>query len=303
MTHGTNLNSVGSGGPVGPMVVKLGGAALNAPSEQTALWEALRTLHAEHAGGLILVHGGGNAVDLHLSRLGFATERIEGLRVTPPEQIGEVVAVLAGSVNKTLVGAINNGGEAKAVGMCLGDGGLTVSQKLNHRAGDLGRVGEIVGGDATVAQSLLKAGFMPVIASIGIDAEGDPLNINADDAATGLASIVGASQLVLLTDVDGIRSEDGQTIGQIDSTGIEILISTGVIEGGMIPKARGAAIAANASGVPTVIASWKHPQTLTKLATGSFVGTRVVPSGKQEARALSGTNQQNTHTHSTEIAS
>lgn len=287
------------------MVVKLGGESLAAPGERAELWSALRDLHASHPGGLVVVHGGGQAVDEHLSRLGFSTERIEGLRVTPREQIGEVVAVLAGVVNKALVGAINHGAAPMAVGLCLGDGGLTSVSKLDHPAGDLGRVGTITGGDAAIVRTLLDGGFLPVIASIGIDAMGEPLNVNADDAAAGLASIVNASQLVLLTDVDGICDGNGCVIEQIDDAGIEKLIGAGVIEGGMIPKARGAARAAQRSGVATVIASWKRPSALATLASGTCVGTRVVVAGSG-ATALPEENRPGTdrlaeRPHSTEI--
>jgi acetylglutamate kinase len=267
---------------VGPIVVKLGGAALDAPSERAALWAALRTLHAAHAGGLVLVHGGGQAVDRRLAQLGMSSERIEGLRVTPDEQIDAVVSVLAGTVNKSLVGAINRDGSSGsdmasvAIGLCLGDGGLATVERMTHPAGDLGRVGVVTGGSPTAVRSLLLAGFLPVIASIGIDAAGDPLNVNADDAAAGVASIVKASQLVLLTDVDGIRDHNGRVIEQIDEEQIERLIGEGVIDGGMIPKARGAVLAARTSGVAAVIASWKHPHLLATLASSASIGTRVV---------------------------
>ena len=262
-----------------PLIVKLGGSALDDPDARVELWCALRELHASLAGGLVLVHGGGGAVDRHLSRLGWTTERIDGLRVTPEEQIDDVVAVLAGQVNKALVGALNRcAGGSPAVGVCLGDGGMTQVEIATHPRGDLGRVGRITGGSGRLVAALLKAGFLPVVASIGLDEGGKALNVNADDAATGLAKIIGASALVLLTGVAGIKDEHGALIGRIDGAGIERLIEAGVIAGGMIPKARGAAAAANQSGVPVVIAAWNEPRTLNALAAGSGVGTRVVPS-------------------------
>ena len=271
------MNFLGGNNSKAPLIVKLGGSALDDPDARVELWCALRELHASLAGGLVLVHGGGGAVDRHLSRLGWTTERIDGLRVTPVEQIDHVVAVLAGQVNKALVGALNRcAGGSPAVGVCLGDGGMTEVE--THPMGDLGRVGRITGGSGRLVAALLKAGFLPVVASIGLDEGGKALNVNADDAATGLAKIIGASALVLLTDVAGIKDEHGALIGRIDGAGIERLIEAGVIAGGMIPKARGAAAAANQSGVPVVIAAWNEPRLLEALAAGSGVGTRVVPS-------------------------
>ena len=267
-----------------PLIVKLGGSALEDSDARVELWCALRELHASLPGGLVLVHGGGGAVDRHLSRLGLTTERIDGLRVTPEEQIDEVVAVLAGRVNKALVGALNRcAGGSPAVGVCLGDGGMTEVEM--HPMGDLGRVGRITGGSGRLIAALLEGGFLPVVASIGIDECGKALNVNADDAATGLAKIVGAAALVLLTGVAGIKDEHGALIGRIDGAGIERLIEAGVIAGGMIPKARGAAAAANQSGVPVVIAAWNEPRLLKALAAGSGVGTRVVPSNAPAADA------------------
>ena len=271
------MNFLSGNNSKAPLIVKLGGSALEDPDARVELWRALRELHASLPGGLVLVHGGGGAVDRHLSRLGLTTERIDGLRVTPEEQIDHVVAVLAGQVNKALVGALNRcAGGSPAVGVCLGDGGMTEVE--THPMGDLGRVGRITGGSGRLIAALLKAGFLPVVASIGIDEGGKALNVNADDAATGLAKIIGASALVLLTGVAGIKDEHGALIGRIDGAGIERLIEAGVIAGGMIPKARGAAAAANQSGVPVVIAAWNEPRLLKALAAGSGVGTRVVPS-------------------------
>lgn len=261
-----------------PIVVKIGGRALDEAASRPALWDALAGLALESRAGLVLVHGGGSAVDAHLARLGLASERRAGLRVTPEEQIDEVVAVLRGRVNTQLVGLLGSRGR-RAVGLGLSDGGACLCVKHEPDGIDLGRVGRVQTrgkADGELWRLLLAGATTPVISSIGLDDLGRPLNVNADDAALGVAQILGAEALVLLTDVPGILDADKGLIDEIDADGIERLIASGVIGGGMIPKARAAAAGAEASGVPTIIASWDAPERLGALARGGHAGTRVV---------------------------
>jgi acetylglutamate kinase len=264
----------------GPLVVKLGGRALDEAPALPDLWQALATMAREAPGGLVLVHGGGSAVDAHLGRLGLASERRAGLRVTPETHIGEVVGVLRGRVNALLVGLLASRGVG-AVGLGLSDG--LACRCVKHEPGgeDFGRVGVVQTdhpGEGRLWRTLLDAGCVPVLCSIGMDGAGRPLNINADDAAMAVASILRAQALVLLTDVPGVLDERGAPVERTDEAGVEALIARGVISGGMIPKARAAAAAARASGVPTVIASWASPPgVLAGLARGEPVGTRVMP--------------------------
>ncbi|MFG0259713.1 MAG: acetylglutamate kinase [Phycisphaerales bacterium JB041] len=269
----------------GPVVIKLGGAALDDARALGPLWDAIAALAATTPGGVVLVHGGGAAVDAHLARLGLTSERRAGLRVTPDGQIGEVVAVLRGSVNTRLVGLLCARGVA-AVGLGLSDGGACVCTKHEPDGVDLGRVGTVAAhtGVGNAAESrgglwrgLLAAGHVPVLCSIGLDARGEPLNVNADDAASAVADILHASMLVLLTDVPGVLDADGSIIASTDLDGIESRIADGTIAGGMIPKARAAAASAEASGVPTVIASWKDLDGFASLGSGGHPGTRITP--------------------------
>jgi acetylglutamate kinase len=259
-----------------PVVVKIGGRALDEAGGRPALWDAIATLARESPGGLVLVHGGGSAVDAHLARLGLASERKAGLRVTPDSHIGEVVGVLRGSVNTQLVGLLAARG-VRAVGLGLSDGGACRCVKHEPGGVALGRVGrvEIAGSGGELWRDLLLRGFTPVICSIGLDADGRPLNVNADDGALGVAQILRASALVLLTDVPGILDAERRLIEEIGPGEIEELIASGVIAGGMIPKARAAAEGATASGVPTIIASWDAPERLEALAHGGRAGTTV----------------------------
>jgi len=271
-----------------PIVVKIGGRALDEAGSRPALWDALGAIAREGAGGLVLVHGGGSAVDAHLARLGLASERRAGLRVTPPAQIDEVVAVLRGVVNTKLVGLLAGRG-VRAVGLGLGDGGACVCVKHEPDGLDLGRVGRVEPGagpgEGALWRELLARGCTPVISSIGLDAEGWALNVNADDAALGVARILHASALVLLTDVPGILDADRRLIEEISPPEIERLIGAGVISGGMIPKARAAAAGAESSGVPAIIASWDAPERLAALARGGHAGTRVAPGRRRPVEA------------------
>lgn len=270
-----------------PLVVKLGGRALDEAESRPALWDALAELARETPAGLILVHGGGSAVDAHLARLGLVSERKAGLRVTPDDQIGEVVSVLRGAVNTRLVGLLAARG-VRAVGLGLSDGWACVCEKHEPEGIDLGRVGAVSAAgapDGELWQLCLHEGCTPVICSIGLDAQGRALNVNADDAALAVARIVEAGALVLLTDVRGIFDGDKRLIEEIDGEGIERLIAAGVIAGGMIPKARAAAAGAERSGVPAIISSWDAPERLASLARGEHAGTRVRPGRRRPVGA------------------
>jgi acetylglutamate kinase len=261
-----------------PLVIKIGGAGVDDPHRSPDLWRAIARAHRDLRGQLILVHGGGRAVDAQLERIGMTTERRDGIRITPPDQLAQIVAVLAGTVNKALVGVIQAHARIPAVGLCLGDGLAITTEKATHYKFDPGRVGEVrPGGDPRLLRTLMDSGFLPVLSSIGLDARGEFLNVNADDAAAGIAQALSARGLVLLTDVEGIRGPAGSTLPETDEPEIESLISSGVISGGMIPKARAASRAAAAAGAPAIIASWSRPDDLVRIARGEPAGTRVNP--------------------------
>jgi acetylglutamate kinase len=258
------------------MVIKLGGVAVEDPTRAGPLLRALAGLHASHASGVIIVHGGGKAVDEHLARLGVVSERRDGLRVTSDAEIGEVAGVLAGKVNKGLAAALTAMG-VRAVGLCLGDGAACAAARHTPGGVDLGRVGRITGGDGALLRALLRDGFLPVIAPIAYDSAGGLLNINGDDAAAGVARTVGASLLVLLTDVTGVLDERKQLIPTLDEASIDRLIASGVISGGMIPKVRAALEAARSSGAPALIASWNDAGAIANLSSLAPRGTLIRP--------------------------
>lgn len=233
---------------------------------------------------LVIVHGGGAAVDDQLRRLGFPTARHDGLRLTPPDQMAQIAGVLSGIINKGIVAALNAwAGDRSplAVGLCLGDGRVARTARLVRPDVDLGSVGYVITGPAgyqngQLLNLLMLNNYLPVVASIGIGQDGELLNVNADDAAAGVAALLHARGLVLLTDVQGILDEYGTLIPRISPAEISRLIDRGVITGGMIPKATAAAKAAAVAMAPATIASWNQPEDLVRLARGESIGTQVI---------------------------
>ncbi|NLY42028.1 MAG: acetylglutamate kinase [Desulfovibrionales bacterium] len=192
----------------------------------------------------VIVHGGGPQIGTMLTQLGITSEFRQGLRVTDDATMDVVEMVLVGKVNKEIVNLINVQG-GKAVGLSGKDGVLIRAQKLEmavERADappeiiDLGKVGEVVAVDTTLIDSLQQAGFVPVIAPVGVDSEGNTYNINADSVASAVAVAVGAKKLILLTDVPGVLDPDGQLMSSMTLHQAVHAMEQGVITGGMIPK-------------------------------------------------------------------
>ena len=263
-----------------PLVVKIGGALLEKASEHLDAFAGIIALHRAHAGGVILVHGGGAQVDRQLALVGIDTPRIEGIRVTTREAIDQVVGVLAGSAHTRLLGILAAQG-ARAVGLGLSDGGLCECRHTTKFAFDAGEVGEITGGDGTVARTLLAAGLLPVVNSIGLSDRGEPLNVNADEAACAIARVVGAAGIVLLTDVPGVLDASRSLIRELDAEEIDALVADGTISGGMIPKVRAALEASASAGCPATIASWRDPAAV----VNGRAGTRIDAAASRSTQA------------------
>ncbi|MHC4809237.1 MAG: acetylglutamate kinase [Planctomycetota bacterium] len=250
--------------PAAVRVVKIGGAAIDAGDAAAPLWSALARWHRSltaRGGGLVIVHGGGAAVDRHLARLGIEPRRIDGLRVTSEPEADEVVAVIAGLVAGRLAGRLAAAG-ATPVSLELSSGGTLALDCPDPDR--LGRVGRPVGGDPALLRTLLGGGWLPCLACVGRDAGGF-LNVNADEAAAAVAGVLAAGEFVLLTDVAGVRDGvggTGEVIAELDRDAIVGLEAAGVIAGGMIPKVRAALAAAESSGRPVRIASWTDPASI-----------------------------------------
>jgi acetylglutamate kinase len=192
----------------------------------------------------VIVHGGGPQINETLKRYGIVSEFVRGMRVTDAATMGVVEMVLTGQVNREVVGYLNQHG-GKAVGLSGKDGGLLLCRKhiqeVSREDGtlekvDIGFVGEIVRVDPTIIETLERERFIPVIAPIGVGADGESYNINADLVAGKIAGALKAEKLILLTDVAGVKDKDGKLLTSIPFSQVSRLIDDNVIVGGMIPK-------------------------------------------------------------------
>ena len=209
----------------------------------------------------IIVHGGGPQIGAMLERLKIQSSFIDGLRVTDKDTIDVVEMVLAGSINKQIVTAINKAG-GRAVGISGKDGSLIKARKLHRtkrdpdsnieKVLDLGFVGEPEEVNPKALNMIVETGLIPVIAPIGIGADGETYNINADTAAGAIAAAAKAARLLMLTDVAGVLDKDKKLIERISVDDAKKLEADGVIEGGMIPKVN-TCINAREQGVDAVV--------------------------------------------------
>ncbi len=255
-----------------PLVIKLGGAVLSSTETLTELFKTVSNYQQQALRSLVIVHGGGYLVDELMAKLQLETVKKEGLRVTPKEQIGYITGALAGTANKMLQGqAMKNG--VNAMGLSLADGGLCKITQLNP---ELGNVGLATAGDATILNAVLATQVTPIISSIGITAEGELMNVNADQAAVAVATALDAD-LVLLSDVAGVLDGEKQLIASLDSEQAELLIQQEVITDGMIVKVRAALEAAQELGRAIEVASWRSPEKLAELFIGNSIGTQFQP--------------------------
>lgn len=219
------------------VVIKYGGSALINPKIKDTLIKdiALMKLVGMHP---VIVHGGGPDINAFLKKLDIQSEFINGLRVTDSETMQIVEMVLAGKLNKDIVTEIEMQG-VKSVGISGKDGGILKAKKIEKDDVDYGCVGEVDSVDPSLIQSLIKDGFIPVIAPIGKDENGITYNINADYAAVAIAGALNAEKLVFLTDVEGVMEDvhkPDSIMSFIKAEKIQSLIDDGTISGGMIPK-------------------------------------------------------------------
>jgi acetylglutamate kinase len=193
----------------------------------------------------VVVHGGGPQIGAMLERLSVKSEFVDGLRITDAATVEVVEMVLSGSINKQIVNAINGAG-GTAIGLSGKDGGLIQATKLQRtkrdesstaEAGpDLGFVGEPSTVNPQILISLEQAGMIPVIAPIGVGENGETYNINADTVAGAVAAALGASRLLMLTDVAGVLDKSGELVTDLSLGQVRALMADGTITGGMIPK-------------------------------------------------------------------
>ncbi|HTR16280.1 MAG TPA: acetylglutamate kinase [Acetobacteraceae bacterium] len=233
----------------------------------------------------VVVHGGGPQINAMLKRLAIQSTFVDGLRITDAAMVEVVEMVLAGTVNKQVAGLINRAG-ALAVGICGKDGGLIRARKLTRvvkdpdsnieRALDLGFVGEPVAVDVRVIHALTGAGLIPVIAPVGIGDDGQTYNINADTVAGAIAGALGATRLLMLTDVPGVLDKERKLIPELTVTAAQAGIADGTISGGMIPKVENCLEALRMGAKGAVILDGRVPHAcLLELFTEAGPGTLI----------------------------
>ncbi|MCU0838396.1 MAG: acetylglutamate kinase [Rhodospirillales bacterium] len=233
----------------------------------------------------VVVHGGGPQIGRMLERLKIKSEFVDGLRVTDKDTVDVVEMVLAGSINKEIVAAINAAG-GFAVGLSGKDGNLMRAQRLRRtkrdpgsnieRILDLGLVGEPSEINPHILDFYERSDITPVIAPIGVGPAGETLNVNADTAAGAIAAAIGAQRLILLTDVDGVLDAKGELVAEMTAADARRLIAEGVITGGMIPKIETCLEAVDRGVEGAVIVDGRVPHVLLlELFTEHGAGTLV----------------------------
>jgi len=234
----------------------------------------------------VVVHGGGPQIDQVLEKMGIASRFVRGMRVTDQQTIDIIEMVLVGKVNKEIVSLINRHG-GMAVGLSGKDGGLIQARKMNLTVSssngeppeiiDIGMVGEIVGINPKVINSLDEAKFIPVIAPVGVGEQGETYNINADLVAGQIAEALGAEKLILLTDVAGVRDKKGELVSTLKINQARKLIQEGVVAEGMIPKVECCMEALKGGvGKTHIIDGRVKHAVLLEIFTEEGVGTEVV---------------------------
>ena len=222
----------------------------------------------------IVVHGGGPQIGQMLQRLGIKSNFIDGLRVTDAETMEVVEMVLAGTVNKQLVGAINSAGGC-AVGLTGKDGGLIRARKLKRNGADLGFVGEPERIEGGVLATFRQSDIIPVIAPIGVGAGGETYNINADTVAGAVAGAVKAARFLLLTDVPGVLDGEKRLIPELSAAQARRLIADGTISGGMIPKVETCLAAVDGGVEAAVIVDGRVPHAILLELFSEGAGTLI----------------------------
>ncbi len=268
------------------VVIKYGGHAM--VDEELKRNFALDVILMKYIGlNPVIVHGGGPQINRFLERMRIEPSYVQGMRVTDHETMDVVEMVLVGKVNKEIVGLINHCG-GKAVGLSGRDGDLVQARQMKIEVRgddetrppeliDLGRVGEVVRVDAEILQALDMRDFIPVIAPVGVGEDGRAFNINADLVAGAIAAELKAVKLILLTDVEGVKNQQGELLSSLREQELEGLIRDGVISGGMIPKVR-CCQKALAGGVTKthIIDGRQEHAVLLEIFTPEGIGTEIV---------------------------
>ncbi len=259
------------------IVIKYGGHAMTDEALQASF--AADVVLLKHIGVRpVIVHGGGPQIGKTLEAMGKQSTFVEGRRVTDAQTMEVVEMVLGGRINREIVQLIQQAG-GSGVGFTGSDGGMLRVEQKRINGQDLGRVGEVSRVDPYIVMAAQDAGFVPVVAPIGVDADGVSHNVNADEAAGALASALGAEKLILLTDVEGVLDGRSQLISELTTEQCRELIGDGTIKGGMIPKMECCmeALSAGVARTHVVDGRVQHAVLLEIFSDDAGVGTLLVP--------------------------
>ena len=253
------------------IVIKLGGHAMTDSDAMTNFAQDI-VLMKQCNLNPIIVHGGGPAINNFLGKMNIKTNFLNGKRVTDKESIPLIEMVLSGSVNKNIVSAINSQG-GKAVGLSGKDANLMICEPDNPKLGFVGNPTQV---NPEILRNFLESAFIPIVAPIGVGADGQTYNVNADTAAGAIAAALSADRLLLLTDVDGVKNKNGEILTKLSIEDVKKLIENGTISKGMIPKTE-TAIKALEDGVrAAVILDGRTPNAcLLELFTDYGAGTLI----------------------------
>jgi acetylglutamate kinase len=266
------------------IVIKYGGHAMG--DEAVARAFARDIVLLEQTGiNPVVVHGGGPQIEAMLKRAGVQSQFAAGLRITDAQTLEIVEMVLAGSINKQIVGFINAAG-GKAIGLCGKDGNMVMAKKATRRVVDpdsniekvvdLGFVGEPDKVDTTVLDTVLGRELIPVLAPVAAAADGGSFNVNADTFAGAIAGALKAKRFLLLTDVPGVLDKNRKLIDELSAADVRTLIADGTISGGMIPKVETCLYALERGVEGVVILDGKVPHAvLLELFTDHGAGTLI----------------------------
>ena len=256
------------------VVVKYGGNAMTSEELKNAVMSDMVLLSLVGI-KTVLVHGGGPEISEMLKRVGIESRFVGGLRYTDAETAEIVRMVLAGKINKALVSLLESHG-GRALGLCGSDGGMLKVKKLEAEE-DLGFVGEITGVNVAPITDALDKGYIPVIATVATDRDGQVYNINADTAAAQIAAALGAESLILMTDIRGLlrdKDDESTLIPEVQVSEVPSLIRQGIISGGMIPKIECCVEAVRRGVAKTFIIDGRIPHAiLIEILSNEGVGT------------------------------
>lgn len=256
------------------VLIKLGGTLLDSVDSRQRLAAELAALRAQGL-HLVVVHGGGKQMTRFLSERGVESKFVGGLRVSTPEVIDAVLKVLAGTVNHELVASLVAAG-ALAVGLSGIDACLTEAEPMHA---DLGAVGRPVRSNAAILELLTGTGYLPVVACVAGDKQGNIYNVNADQMAVACASGYGADRLIFLTDVDGVRGAEGAIVPVLTPSDCDKLITGGIATGGMQAKLNAATDALRNGIGQVIIAPGSLERAAERILAGEATGTRLVAEG------------------------